>query len=51
MPNFADGDDQDTIGRFGKDHARRLQELRDRYDPEHLFANPRQSNMGARSGA
>ena len=42
MPNFADGDDQDAIGRFGAEHARRLQELHARYDPEHLFASGRQ---------
>jgi FAD binding domain len=51
MPNFSDGDDQDMVGRFGKDHARRLQELRDRYDPGHLFANSRHARADAHGGA
>jgi hypothetical protein len=51
MPNFSDGDDQDTIGRFGKDHARRLQELCDRYDPGHLFANSRHAGADTHGGA
>jgi FAD/FMN-containing dehydrogenase len=38
MPNFADQDDQDMVGRFGMDNARRLQELRRSYDPDGLFA-------------
>jgi hypothetical protein len=38
MPNFADRDDQDVIARFGNDHARRLAELRRRYDPDRLFS-------------
>ena len=38
IPNFADQDDQDMVARFGKDNARRLQELRRRYDPDGLFA-------------
>jgi FAD/FMN-containing dehydrogenase len=37
MPNFSDGDDLDATGRFGK-NARRLQDLRRRYDPNGLFA-------------
>lgn len=41
MPNFCDGDDQDAIVRFGKDHARRLYELRRQYDPQGLFAGNR----------
>jgi len=43
MPNFADRDDQDLIARFGKDHARRVQDLRGRYDPGGLFARARQA--------
>jgi hypothetical protein len=39
MPNFSDADDQDAIARFGKDHARRLQKLHMRYDPQGLFAS------------
>ena len=38
MPNFTDRDDQDVIARFGNDHARRLAELRRRYDPDRLFS-------------
>jgi hypothetical protein len=45
MPNFSDADDQDPIARFGKDHARRLQELRMRYDPEGLFASTHHANV------
>jgi FAD/FMN-containing dehydrogenase len=45
MPNFSDADDQDEIARFGKDHARRLQELRVRYDPQELFASTRHANI------
>lgn len=45
MPNFSDADDQDAIAQFGKDHARRLQELRVRYDPEGLFAGTRHANI------
>ena len=45
MPNFSDGDDQDAIARFGKDHARRLQELRMRYDPLGLFASTRHAEI------
>ena len=45
MPNFSDADDQDPIARFGKDHARRLQELRMRYDPQGLFASTRHANV------
>jgi FAD/FMN-containing dehydrogenase len=41
MPNFSDRDDQDLIARFGKDHARRVQDLRGRYDPGGLFARAR----------
>ena len=41
MPNFADADDQDPVTRFGNDHARRLQELRTRYDPTGLFSGTR----------
>lgn len=41
MPNFADRDDQDSIARFGNDHARRLQDLRGRCDPGGLFARVR----------
>jgi FAD/FMN-containing dehydrogenase len=41
MPNFSDSDDQDPIGRFGNDNARRLQELRERYDPQGMFASTR----------
>jgi hypothetical protein len=37
MPNFADGDDQDAIARFGK-NAQRLLDLRRRHDPDGLFA-------------
>ena len=37
MPNFADGDDQDAIARFGK-NAQRLHDLRLRYDPNGLFS-------------
>ena len=47
MPNFSDADDQDPIRRFGKDHARRLQELRARYDPMGLFSGTRHANSGA----
>lgn len=42
MPNFADGDDQDAIGRFGADHTRRLRAVTGRYDPQGLFAIDRQ---------
>jgi hypothetical protein len=45
MPNFSDADDQDPIARFGKGHARRLQELRMRYDPQGLFASTRHANI------
>ena len=45
MPNFSDADDKDAIAQFGKDHARRLQELRVRYDPEGLFAGTRHANI------
>jgi hypothetical protein len=45
MPNFSDADDQDAIARFGKDHARRLQELRARYDPQGLFASTRHAEI------
>jgi hypothetical protein len=38
MPNFSDQDDQDPVARFGNDNARRLMELRRRYDPDGLFA-------------
>ena len=41
MPNFSDADDQDPIARFGKDHARRLQQLRARYDPTGLLSGAR----------
>ncbi len=41
MPNFADGDDQDLITRFGEDHAPRIKDLRARYDPDGLFARGR----------
>jgi FAD/FMN-containing dehydrogenase len=51
MPNFADGDDQDAITRFGKDHARRLEDLRRRYDPDGLFAARRHPDRGRISGA
>jgi hypothetical protein len=42
MSNFSDADDQDAIARFGKDHARRLQDLRRRYDSDGLFVGTRQ---------
>jgi hypothetical protein len=45
MPNFSDADDQDAIARFGKDHARRLQQLRMRYDPQGLFASTRVADI------
>jgi FAD binding domain len=45
MPNFSDADDQDAIARFGKDHARRLQELHMRYDPQGLFASTRHADI------
>ncbi len=45
MPNFSDADDQDAIAQFGRDHARRLQELRVRYDPEGLFASTLHGNI------
>jgi hypothetical protein len=45
MPNFSDADDQDPIAQFGKDHARRLHELRVRYDPEGLFASTRHADI------
>jgi hypothetical protein len=35
MPNFPDADDQDPIARFGKDHARRLKELREHASRRH----------------
>jgi len=38
LPNFADRDDQDMIVHFGNDHARRLDDLRRRYDPDRLFS-------------
>jgi FAD/FMN-containing dehydrogenase len=41
LPNFSDGDDPDAANRAGGDHARRLQALRARFDPDGLFANPR----------
>ena len=46
MPNFSDGDDPDAAARAGGDPARRLQALRTRFDPEGLFANPRQASAG-----
>lgn len=45
MPNFSDADDQDAIAQFGRDHARRLKELRVRYDPEGLFASTLHGNI------
>ena len=49
MPNFSDADDQDALARFGRDHARRLQDLRRRYDPDGLFAGTRHADdSGAR---
>ena len=42
MPNFSDGDDPDPAHHAAGDQARRLRELRSRFD-EGLFANPRQS--------
>jgi hypothetical protein len=45
MPNCSDADDQHAIAQFGKDHARRLQELRVRYDPEGLFASTRHADI------
>ncbi len=44
MPNFSDGDDPDAALRTGGDHARRLQALRARFDPDGLFANPRHAS-------
>ncbi len=37
LPNFSDSDDADAIPQFGKDHARRVLELRQRYDASGLF--------------
>ena len=51
MPNFADQDDQDAVGRFGEAHATRLQALRLRHDPAQLFANPRQPAVDPFAGA
>lgn len=44
LPNFADRDDQGLITRFGNDHARRLQDLRRRYDPDAVFALTRHAD-------
>jgi len=41
MPNFADGDDLEPIARFGNHNAKRLEDLRRRYDPDGLFAEMR----------
>jgi len=41
MPNFADHDDQDAVARFGGENARRLHDLRERYDPDGLFTSVR----------
>ena len=49
MPNFSDADDQDTIARFGEHHARRLQDMRQRYDPDGLFGGT--SNVSGGSAA
>jgi FAD/FMN-containing dehydrogenase len=50
MPNFADRDDQDLIARFGNDHARRLEDVRRRYDPDGVFAGTRHTDdSGARA--
>ena len=38
QPNFADQDDSDATRRFGTDGARRLAELRHRYDPAGIFS-------------
>jgi FAD/FMN-containing dehydrogenase len=47
MPNFADRDDQDVITSFGKDHARRLQDMRQRYDPDGLFGGTSSASDGS----
>jgi hypothetical protein len=44
MPNFADRDDQNATTSFGEENARRLRELRGRYDPDGLFAAPREDD-------
>ena len=41
MSNFADRDDQDAIARFGEANARRLRDLRERYDTGGLFTSTR----------
>jgi FAD/FMN-containing dehydrogenase len=46
MPNFADGDDQDAVTRFGK-NAQRILDLRRRHDPNGLFAAYRPESSGA----
>jgi len=45
MPNFADRDDQDAIARFGEENARRLRDLRERYDPDGLFDGTRHGSV------
>ena len=47
MPNFADRDDQDPIARFGNHHAKRLEDMRRRYDPHGLFAGTRHADDSA----